>query len=59
MTDFLNIEQAANKLNVPKSTMNYWRVNGIGPSWCKIGKRVFYQESDLVSWVESKRRKAA
>ena len=59
MPDFLNIEQAAHKMNVPVSTMNFWRNKGIGPYWCKIGKRVFYQEADLVAWVESKRRKVA
>ena len=59
MPDFLNIEQAANKMNVPVSTLNFWRFKKIGPSWCKIGKRVFYQETDLIEWVESTRRKAA
>lgn len=59
MPNFINIEQAAIKLNVPISTMNFWRLKGKGPSWCKIGKRVFYQEPDLLEWVESRRRKAA
>lgn len=59
MPEFLNIEQAAARLKVPVSTMNFWRLKGIGPAWSKIGKRVFYQEADLLSWIESRRRNAA
>jgi DNA-binding transcriptional MerR regulator len=59
MPEFLNIQQAAQRMNVPVSTMNFWRAKSIGPSWCKIGKRVFYQEADLLEWIESRRRKAA
>ena len=34
------------------ATMAAWRCRGEGPSYVKIGKRVFYHGRDLNEWIE-------
>jgi len=35
-----------------------WRVSGRGPTFCKLGSRVVYWESDLRSWAAAQRRRS-
>jgi len=50
-----DIHGAANFLDVPDSTMKFWRANGTGPVFTKLGKRIKYSKSDLIEFKESKR----
>ena len=41
--------------------VGYWakrRCEGTGPEFIKIGKLVFYEESRVVAWLATKRRKS-
>jgi predicted site-specific integrase-resolvase len=46
-------EDAAKALNVSVRTLQRWRVEGRGPAFVKLGKRVGYLESRLRAYVES------
>jgi hypothetical protein len=38
---------------VTTSTLAKWRCRGVGPSFIKIGNKVFYEESALDSYLQS------
>ena len=47
----LKTHEAASLLGVSARAMESWRYNGIGPIFRKIGRRVFYEETDLLNWA--------
>lgn len=49
--DFMNANQAAEILQVPVSTLRYWRERGEGPASFKIGKRRVYHRAALEQFV--------
>jgi predicted DNA-binding transcriptional regulator AlpA len=48
-----NENQAAEFLGISVRTMQSWRVKGGGPRYCKIGRAVRYQRSELVSFQKA------
>lgn len=46
--------EAAALIGVTASTMNGWRVRRVGPRFCRIGRLVRYQPSDVRAFVESR-----
>lgn len=40
-------------LKKPESTLRYWRMQGYGPPWLKLGKTVKYRFSDVYAWIDS------
>jgi predicted site-specific integrase-resolvase len=54
-TEKFDIQGAADFLEVPKSTVKYWMMQGTGPVFTKLGKRIKFQKSDLIEFKESKR----
>jgi len=55
-SQFLKRQEAANFLNVKKSSLEAWAVRGGGPAFVKFGRAVRYRISDLEQWVESRVR---
>ena len=57
---YLTENQAAERLNVPVSTMRYWRNCGDGPEYYKLGtgKRspIRYDADVLEVWLQAHRR---
>lgn len=49
----LTIEEVADYLSVPVSTLRYWRWQGHGPTACKIGRRVMYTQEALTEWINA------
>jgi len=47
---------AAAFLNLSPRTLERLRVDGRGPAFLKLGRRVMYSRADLVSWAEAQRR---
>lgn len=43
----LTVDQAARYLGVSVPTLNRWRGAGSGPTWTKLGSRVYYLVSEL------------
>ena len=42
-------------LDVPESTLRYWRHAGNGPASDVLGRRVFYDVSDLDHWLSAQK----
>lgn len=55
----LTIDEAAERLHVPVSTLRYWRQVVQGPPALKIGRRVMFAPADLDAWIEQQRDTAA
>lgn len=53
-------ENAAAKYlgGISPRTLQKWRVFGGGPVFLKVGRRVRYTESDLVTWLNAQRRRS-
>ncbi len=49
-------ERAADALGLSPRTLQRWRVEGRGPAYRKLGKRIGYTEADLREFVERSRR---
>jgi excisionase family DNA binding protein len=52
---FLNSQQLSELLGVPKSTIDFWRASGTGPTFSRLGKHVRYRESDVLAWADENR----
>ena len=45
---------AARFVGLSESTLAKLRLNGNGPAYCKLGRRVVYRPADLEQWLESR-----
>lgn len=50
----LSTKQAAEFLSLSPATLNTWRVTGGGPKFTKLGRRIFYHQSALDSFIAAK-----
>ncbi|MGH2688177.1 MAG: helix-turn-helix transcriptional regulator, partial [Actinomycetota bacterium] len=53
----LSIEEVADLLQIPVTTLYKWRFRREGPTPLRVGRFLRYDPGDVVSWVEE--RKAA
>lgn len=54
----LNINELADYLGVPVSTVYDWRTNGKGPHAYRFGKRIMFGVSDVRTWMDAMREPA-
>lgn len=52
MDALLDLETAAGLLKLSPHTLERFRVEGRGPAYVKLGKRVLYRRDDLREYVE-------
>ena len=52
-------EEAAESLRAKPTTMQWWRTTGRGPKYVKLGRRVFYRQSDLDAFIAAGEREPA
>ena len=56
---FLTTQEVADILRVSKRTLEWWRLEGTGPSFYRFGKggkaRIVYDAEDVKVWVRHKR----
>jgi predicted DNA-binding transcriptional regulator AlpA len=45
---------AAKFVGLSESTLAKLRLNGNGPTYCKLGRRVVYRPADLEFWLQSR-----
>jgi excisionase family DNA binding protein len=50
----LTAGEAAAVVGLAPSTLAKLRLNGTGPSYCKLGRSVRYRRQDLEAWLESR-----
>ncbi|MGH3522270.1 MAG: helix-turn-helix domain-containing protein [Mycobacterium sp.] len=56
MADLLTEIEAADIIRRPKETLRYWRWQGEGPPWFKLGRRVVYDRAEFEAWIEAQKR---
>ncbi len=54
MPKVVTAKVAAKFVGLSESTLAKLRLNGNGPAYCKLGRRVLYRPSDLEQWLESR-----
>lgn len=52
----LTEQEAGAFLGISFRTLQAWRVQGVGPNFCKIGRMVRYRLTDLVRWTDGQTR---
>ena len=52
----LRTPAAATYCGSTKSTLEKYRLTGLGPAYSKLGRVVVYDIADLNTWLESKKR---
>jgi predicted DNA-binding transcriptional regulator AlpA len=50
----LHVRAAAKLVGLSESTLAKLRLNGNGPPYCKLGRRVVYRQDDLDRWLRSR-----
>lgn len=50
----LTLQEVAELLDVSENTIYYWRYQRTGPKGHKVGKRVRYRLSDVLSWMSER-----
>ena len=48
----LTITEAAAILRTPVASLRYWRHLGTGPHSFRLGRRVLYRYTDLITWID-------
>lgn len=51
----LSIEDLAEYLGVPVTTIYDWRVDGKGPCGIRVGRHVKFIQRDVLAWIEAQR----
>lgn len=51
----LSIEDLAEYLGVPVTTIYDWRVDGKGPCGVRVGRHVKFTQRDVQAWIEAHR----
>ena len=54
MLKVLTSKAAAHVVGLSESTLAKLRLNGNGPIYCKLGRRVVYRAADLENWLQSR-----
>ncbi len=49
----LNEHLAATMTGLAVTTLRQWRVQGKGPAFAKLGRRVLYKASDVQAWIDA------
>jgi hypothetical protein len=52
----LTVQETAALLRCSVSSLNKWRVNGLGPRFVRIGSRIRYRAADLAAYVAEQTR---
>lgn len=57
LPEILSVTELAAYLNVPVSTIYFWRGRSEGPPGFKVGKRLCFRTDDIALWLEQKRNR--
>jgi hypothetical protein len=54
--EYITTPRAAVLLGLAAGTMENWRVQGRGPAYRSLGRRIVYRRDELIAWAEAQRR---
>lgn len=49
----LRIEDVSAQTGIPVETLRYWRKEGRGPKFARIGRRLVCRPADLAAWLDA------
>lgn len=52
----MTAQEVAEETGIPVGTLAYWRHDGRGPAYLKIGKRVKYDPAVVWAWIDAHQR---
>ncbi len=52
----LEIDDVCDLLHVSRSLMAKWRMQGRGPRFIKVGRRILYDRDELAHWLQLQMR---
>lgn len=47
----VTLDEFAEESGIPAGTLRYWKHMGQGPSWQRIGRRLYARRADLDAWL--------
>lgn len=50
---WVTVEDLAEELRIPKSTIYGWKSRGIGPAWTRVGKHLRARRVSVDAWLDS------
>ena len=53
---FFTVKEAAKLLRLSPVTLGRWRAEGVGPPHRKFGRKVIYDQADLIHWAAAQKR---
>lgn len=53
-----DVKGAADYIGMSAAFLNRHRITGTGPTFIKLGGRVWYLQTDLDAWIDSRRRRS-
>jgi excisionase family DNA binding protein len=56
--NLITTEEAAKLCRISIRTMEAWRLSGHGPVYRKVGRLVFYTQSDVNAWLDANKRQS-
>jgi hypothetical protein len=49
--EWLDTAEVAAHTRTPESTLRSWRQRGIGPAYCRVGRRILYTVADVDAFI--------
>lgn len=56
---WVSVDDLADELQIPKSTIYGWKSRGLGPTWARVGKHLRARRVDVDAWLDSLTEKSA
>ncbi|MFD9319320.1 helix-turn-helix domain-containing protein [Streptomyces sp. NPDC060053] len=50
---WVSVDDLADELQIPKSTIYGWKTRGLGPSWTRVGKHLRARRTEVDAWLDS------
>jgi predicted DNA-binding transcriptional regulator AlpA len=54
--EWIDTKEVSKRTGLSVKTLKHYRLDGEGPPFSKIGRRVVYQVADVENWMNSKKR---
>lgn len=49
---WVSVEDLAEELQIPKSTIYGWKTRGLGPTWTRVGKHLRARRTNVEAWLD-------
>lgn len=49
--NWISVDDLADELQIPKSTIYGWKSRGLGPRWVRVGKHLRAKRTEVDDWL--------